>query len=177
MTKPKPTSPRRRPVEKLPSIPKGSKVRKRPLLRRQVGSSSKNPLIYVSSSTPFMSVVKRVQKQLDKSLRDAAAAAAPRNASLAARVEALKRDGAAAAAAAAAAVSGGVAVTVTSTGKAIEKTLAVAGWFENKGDCVVEVRTGTVGAVDDVLPAGGEDGDEESRVRRLSCLEVVVRLK
>lgn len=146
-------------------------MRKRPLLRRQVGSSSKNPLIYVSSSTPFMSVVKRVQKQLDKSLRDVAAAAAPRNASLAARVQALKRDDAAAA------VSGGVAVTVTSTGKAIEKTLAVAGWFENKGDCVVEVRTGTVGAIDDVLPAEGGDGDEESRVRRLSCLEVVVRLK
>ncbi|RDA84859.1 hypothetical protein CP532_2083 [Ophiocordyceps camponoti-leonardi (nom. inval.)] len=166
------TSPRRQPPhEKLPPIPDGSKVRKRPLLRRQVGSSSRRPVIYVSSSTPFMSVVNRVQKLLDKALRDASAATAtPRNASLSARVDALGRDDAAASASR-------TAVTISGAGKAIEKTLSVAGWFENKGDCVVEVRTGTVGAVDDVLPAEGEDRDDETRVRRLSYLEVVVRLK
>ncbi|RDA95379.1 hypothetical protein CP533_3502 [Ophiocordyceps camponoti-saundersi (nom. inval.)] len=166
------TSPRRKPPnDKLPPIPDGAKVRKRPLLRRQAGSSSRKPVIYVSSSTHFMSVVNRVQRLLDKSLRDAAAsAAAPRNASLSARVQALSRDDAAASASR-------TAVTVSGAGKAIEKTLSVASWFENKGDCAVEVRTGTVGAVDDVLPAEGEDGDDETRVRRLSYLEVVVRLK
>ncbi|RCI13227.1 hypothetical protein L249_0828 [Ophiocordyceps polyrhachis-furcata BCC 54312] len=166
------TSPRRHPPnEKLPPIRDGAKVRKRPLLRRQVGSSSKKPVIYVSSSTPFMSVVNRVQKLLDKSLRDASAAtAAPRNASLSARVKALGQDDAAASASR-------TTVTISGAGKAIEKTLSVAGWFENKGDCVVEVRSGTVGAIDDVLPAEGEDGDDETRVRRLSYLEVVVRLK
>ncbi|PFH59547.1 hypothetical protein XA68_12214 [Ophiocordyceps unilateralis] len=172
MTAPEPTpnSASCRPVDKLPPIPHGAKVRKRPLLRRQASSSSKRSLIYVSSSTPFMSVVNRVQRQLDKSLRDGDALFAPRNASLAARVQALRQDDASVAA-------GRKAVTVTGAGKAIEKTLAVAGWFENKGDCVVEIRTDTVGTVDDVLPADGEEADDESRVRRLSCLEVVVRLK
>ncbi|KAL3965125.1 hypothetical protein ACCO45_002129 [Purpureocillium lilacinum] len=60
-------------------------------------SSSKTPVVYVSSSTPFMSAVRRVQKYLDRSLRNATAAA-PRNASLHARVEGLRRRAAAASA-------------------------------------------------------------------------------
>ena len=72
--------------------------------------------------------------------------------------------------------SKGVEVLVTGTGRALEKVLGVAGWFEGQGDCVVEIRTGTVGTVDDVVDEDGEE-EEESRVRRVSCLEVVVRLK
>ncbi|KAM4065598.1 rpp20 subunit of nuclear RNase MRP and P domain-containing protein [Hirsutella rhossiliensis] len=159
-----------RAASKLPPIPNGAKIQKRPLIRRQLPSSSKTPVIYVSSSTPFMSAVKRVQKHLDKSLRNATAAA-PKNASLHSRVEALRRRGADADSGTSA-----TAVTVMGTGKAVQKTLSLASWFEQKADCAVEIKTATVGTVDDVLVEGLE-GDDESRVRRLSCLEVVVRLK
>lgn len=115
-----------------------------------------------------MSAVKRVQKHLDKSLRHSTAAA-PKNASLNSRVEALKRR----TGRHLSENSSAMAVTVTGTGRAVEKTLSLASWFEQKADCVVEVRTGTVGTVDDILV----EGEDESRVRRLSCLEVVVRLK
>ncbi|KAL7800086.1 Rpp20 subunit of nuclear RNase MRP and P domain-containing protein, partial [Trichoderma ceciliae] len=118
-----------------------------------------------------MSVVRRAKKFLDKDLRSNASAA--RNVSLHARVEALKR------------VSGsdatrGAVVSVMGTGKAIEKTLSVASWFEQQGDCVVKIRTRTIGTVDDVVPEDADDAfgaaDSESRLRKLNCLEVVISL-
>ncbi|KAM0562720.1 hypothetical protein ACHAPJ_001557 [Fusarium lateritium] len=152
-------------LTKLPPIPKGARIEKRPLTRRQPPASSKSRIIYVSSKTPFMAVVKRVRKQLDASLKTTDAA--PKHASVHSRIEALKRTG------------GGDAdsavVTVTGTGRAIEKTLAVASWFEQEGDCEVEVTTGTVGTVDDVVADGEEE--DESRLRKLSCLEVRIKLK
>lgn len=110
-----------------------------------------------------MSAVKRIQKQLSAPRR---AIPGLKNASLHQRVEALKRG--------AGAGGDGAAVTVMGTGRAVEKTLAVAAWFEDKGEWVVEVRTGTVGAVDDVVVEEGE-GEDESRVRKLSCLEVTIK--
>lgn len=120
-----------------------------------------------------MSVVARVRKMLDKSLQGHAPAT--RGMSLPQRVALLsKEDG----------TKGGGSgshcqVTVMGTGAAIEKTLSVASWFMAQGDCEVDVRTKSVGAVDDFVPAdGADDGfEDESRVRMLSCLEVLVRLK
>ena len=115
-----------------------------------------------------MAAVKRVRKQLDQGL--VRAAPAPKMASLQSRIHALQqRDDSAAAA-------GGATVTVMGTGRAVEKVLSVASWFEQQGDCNVEVRTKTVGTVDDVVDEEGE-GEDESRLRRLSCLEVAIRLK
>jgi ribonuclease P/MRP protein subunit POP7 len=70
----------------------------------------------------------------------------------------------------------GEEVVLKATGKAIERLLQVALFFENEEGVKVEIRTGSVGAVDDVVEreGGGETG--ESRVRRTSCLEVWVRL-
>ncbi len=162
-----------------------------------------------------MSAVKRVRKQLDQGLRRQTAA--PKNASIQSRIDSLQRqqqrhqqqrqqrqqqqvqgrgereeEG------------GGSqqqqeqdqsTVTVTGTGRAVEKTLRVAAWFQQQGDCEVEIRTKTVGTVDDIVASssssssGAGNGDhevdddenqfeeDESRVRRLSCLEVVVRLR
>jgi len=158
-------------MAKLPPIPQGSRIQKRPLTRGQLPASSKTPVIYVSSSSPFMSVVKRAKKLLDKSLRSNAAAA--KNASLHARVEALKRDSSCE-------TTSRPVVTAMGTGKAIEKTLSVASWFEQRGDCVVKIRTRTVGTVDDVVAEGADDAfgaESESRVRRLNCLEVAISLK
>lgn len=115
-----------------------------------------------------MSAVKRVRKQLDQGLRKSSAA--PKNASLQSRVDALERGLASGSGAAQA------AVTVVGAGRAVDKTLQVAGWFQQQGDCEVEVRTKTVGTVDDVVDEE-EEAEDESRVRRMSCLEVVVKLK
>ncbi|KAM3457784.1 hypothetical protein MY3296_000857 [Beauveria thailandica] len=169
---------------KLDPIPQGSTLRKRPLIRRPLPASSKDRIIYVSSSTPFMSAVKRARKQLDRSLKSGGSSqAARKNASLHARIESLKRDVErdTSGSGGSANEAYGASVTLLGTGKAVEKTLALAGWFEQQSDCRVAVRTRTVATVDDVV-AGGEPGaaereEDESRLRRLSCLEVVVSLK
>ncbi|KAI5467837.1 Rpp20 subunit of nuclear RNase MRP and P-domain-containing protein [Mariannaea sp. PMI_226] len=154
-------------MEKLAPIPSGARIEKRPLTRRQPPASSKSRIIYVSSRTPFMAVVKRVRKQLDASLQRVGAA--PKNASVHSRVEALKRAGGETR-------GEGSVVAVMGTGKAIEKTLAVASWFEQQGDCLVEVRTGTAATIDDVVVEDA-DVEDESRLRKLSYLEVSIKLK
>jgi ribonuclease P/MRP protein subunit POP7 len=115
-----------------------------------------------------MSAVKRVRKQLDKSQRAGSAGAAHKNASLHARIEALKRD--------VGSDGQGAVVTLMGTGKAVAKTVSLASWFTQQADCAVEVRTRTVATVDDVVGGGGGE-EEESRVRKLSCLEVAISLK
>ncbi|CEI40895.1 hypothetical protein FVEN_g1472 [Fusarium venenatum] len=152
-------------LTKLPAISEGARVEKRPLTRRQAPASSKSRIIYVSSKTPFMALVKRARKQLDASLKKTDAA--PKYASLHARVESLKRTSGRA-------PDSGV-VTVLGAGKAIEKTLSLASWFEQEGDCEVEIKTGTVGTIDDVVTEGDEE--DESRLRKLNCLEVQIKLK
>ncbi|PNP48898.1 hypothetical protein TGAM01_v210954 [Trichoderma gamsii] len=157
-------------TRKMPPIPQGSKIQKRPLTRRQLPASSKTPVIYVSSKSPFMSVVKRTRKFLDKALRNNSSS---KNLSLHARVEALKRDSNSD-------TARGAVVTVMGTGKAIEKTLSVASWFEQQGDCIVKIRTRTIGTVDDVVVEDADDAfgdDNESRLRKLNCLEVAISLK
>jgi ribonuclease P/MRP protein subunit POP7 len=67
-------------------------------------------------------------------------------------------------------------VIIKATGKAIERCLQVGLWAMQQEDLRVEVRTSSVGAVDDVVEDDG-DGEVESRVRRVSCLEVGVRLR
>lgn len=65
-------------------------------------------------------------------------------------------------------------VVMKATSKAIEMALRQAVWWQSQEGVKVVVRTGSVGAVDDVLDAeGDEDG---SRLRRVSCVEVGVRL-
>jgi len=64
-------------------------------------------------------------------------------------------------------------VLLKGTGKAIQKVLQVALYFQEQEDCMVRIRTGSVGAVDDIETAEGE----ESRVRRTSMIEVAVSLR
>ncbi|TDZ19864.1 Ribonucleases P/MRP protein subunit POP7 [Colletotrichum orbiculare MAFF 240422] len=156
------------PIEKLPRLPEGSKIQKRALPRRQQPVTSKSQLIYVSSSTPFMAAVSRVRKQLDRNLKGGVRST--KGMGLGQRVDMLHRDGGTR--------GGDGEAIVLGTGKAIEKVLSVAAWFEAQRDCEVEVRTRTVGTVDDVVVEGEEDGfGNDSRVRRVSCLEVTVRLR
>lgn len=64
-------------------------------------------------------------------------------------------------------------VTVKATGRAIEKALNVALWFQKQDDCKVVLRTGEVGAVDDIEI----NGEESARVRKASVLEVGITLR
>lgn len=69
-------------------------------------------------------------------------------------------------------------VVIKATGRAVDKGLRMAMWWLQQKDVRVVIRTGSVGAVDDVVAIGDEDGVEESsRVRRTSCLEVGISLR
>ena len=73
---------------------------------------------------------------------------------------------------------GGEEVVVKATGKAIEKALQVALHFQGQEDCSVRLRTGSVGAVDDVIAKDGLEEDvPETRIRRTSMLEVGITLR
>lgn len=153
-----------------------------------------------------MAVVKRVRKALDNN--GGAQPRTTRGLPLTARVAALSAGGRGAGRSGNNSDEGGGAdgsvgeVVVLGTGRAIEKTLNVAAWFQRQNDCLVSLRTRSVAAVDDVVLGGAktaagdgewdadadpEDADMEqerggevedhSRVRMVSCLEVAVRLR
>ena len=77
-------------------------------------------------------------------------------------------------------------VLLKGTGRAIERVLELGLFFQGQDDVGVEVRTGTVGAVDDIERDEEEDGEgaeeedndvPEARVRMVSFVEVVLTLK
>ncbi|TKX23080.1 putative Rpp20 subunit of nuclear Rnase [Elsinoe australis] len=80
-------------------------------------------------------------------------------------------------------------VVVRGTGRAIEKVMGLGVWFSQREEYGVRIRTGSVGAVDDVVEKEGEggvemegaEGEEDdgvevpgSRIRYASTVEVVV---
>lgn len=156
------------------------KIQKRPLLHAPITAprrgASAPKVVYVSASSPFITTVKRVQKILSH-VEDRAAGPL----SITGGDKKLLRD-----------IEAGIKgngkgsteknardeeVVMKATGKAIEKLLRLAIWWQGQDGVVVKIRTGSVGAIDDVVEKGGE-GElvEESRIRRTSCLEVGVRL-
>ncbi|KAL5628051.1 hypothetical protein BROUX41_002799 [Berkeleyomyces rouxiae] len=153
---------------KLPSLQKGTKVQKRPLLRQQQSASAKTKTIYVSGKTPFMAVISRVRKELDKSCGSNRLTS--KGMGLSAKISALKQAGGT--------QGDGKTVVVMGTGKAIEKTLSVASWFSQENDCVVNVKTKTITTIDDVVPEDDDIfADGETRRRNLSCLAVSITLR
>lgn len=216
-------------VPMLTDAPTGSRVQKRPLPRRtplslarvdidgytspsfyKPGGSVRAPTcVYVGSKTPFMAVVKRVRKALESG--GGAQPRSTRGLPLTARVAALSTSGRAAAGRNTSTSGDGqgggdegseAEVIVLGIGRAIEKTMNVAAWFQRQNDCRVSLRTRSVAAVDDVVLGGAkhadgdwdadadadpddadaeQEGDDEaedhSRIRMVSCLEVAVRLR
>jgi len=155
-------------VEKLSRLPTGTKIRKRALARPQQPVSPKSKYICVGAKCSFMSVVSRVRAQLDKSLKHNAPST--RGLNLNQRIDLLHRDNGTR--------GGDGEAEVLGAGKAVVKVLAVVAWFTDQSDCVVEVRTKTLRVVDDVVVEGEDEGfEDESRVRKLSGLEAIVRLK
>ncbi|KAJ5601335.1 hypothetical protein N7510_010869 [Penicillium lagena] len=145
--------------QKLVKLPKSAKVSKRPIPHAPIASpyagATVPKIVYVSSSTPFMSAVKRVQKLLRQaekrdtaavSLEDTRTSEKQKLAELAKIAGAEKRE----------------EIFVKATGRAIERALGVGKWFEERGDgFVVRVKTGSVLVVDDV--AEGETGKKKSQ--------------
>ncbi|KIN07575.1 hypothetical protein OIDMADRAFT_47475 [Oidiodendron maius Zn] len=183
---PSPVANRQQTYPKHPRLPKGSKIQKRPLLHPAIPSprtSSSSPkVVYVSASSPFISVVKRVQKNLAAIQARSTGPVNLRHPSkdvlqqvhegvMASRKG--KKDGAQ------------EEVILKGTGKAIQKVLALAAWFQDEAQnqlgVKVVLRTSSVGAIDDVIHMDRDnkverkeenaDGDE-TRIRRVSCLEV-----
>lgn len=173
---PLPPKPKAAP-KKLPRLDSNHKISKRPLLHPAIAaprSGASNPkIVYVSPSTPFIATVKRVRKLLshveDRATPNLSLSANPRAALKTLRDAVEKshdsKDGR------------GEEVTMKGTGKAIEKVLQLALYWQQQEDVRVQVRTGSVGAVDDIVEAEGGAETGASQVRRVSCVEVRVRLR
>ncbi|KAI0835458.1 Rpp20 subunit of nuclear RNase MRP and P-domain-containing protein [Hypoxylon sp. FL0890] len=170
---------------KLPPIPKGATVRRRPIPTRTPSTRAARR-IYITAKTPFRSVTARVRKQLDKNLREASASnkaftnklAANKNASLDDRIRAIQQQSSKGSRSGIGLEDSGE-VVVLGTGRAIQKVTEVALFFQKQADCIVQLRTGSVGAVDDVIQEGEEEwgGEGEERVRMMSSLEASIKLR
>ncbi|KAF2482149.1 Rpp20 subunit of nuclear RNase MRP and P-domain-containing protein [Neohortaea acidophila] len=172
---------KRRP-EKLARLPANAAVHKRPLLHPPLPSQYSNAhhpkVVYISTKTPFLSAVKRVEKLLrlsDKRLIQSATTLAKQNSGkrkrggapdeileIAETLESKRKrrrveDG-----------GGGEEVVMKGTGKAIQKVMELGLWFQQREGYRVRLRTGSVGAVDDIVlqPSGkvvvGEDDHEDN---------------
>lgn len=162
-------------------IPRNYRVQKRPIPRAPVASpyagSHVPKIVYISSKTPFMSAVKRVQKLLRLAERRAMTPVIEGR-------QARKQNSQQQRNGNRAGWRGGEGdknilekcqqklrqdkVLVKATGRAIEKALEVGKWFElGKGgddEYEVVVKTGTVCVVDDIVEEEGledEDKDED----------------
>ncbi|KAL8998841.1 MAG: hypothetical protein Q9169_002179 [Polycauliona sp. 2 TL-2023] len=126
-----------------------ARISKRPLLRPPIPSpyaSSASPkIVYISTKTPFISAVKRVRKLLhliDKRAvgkvdlgdgqkgKDTLSALEGNNEPSGKEPE---------------------EVVLKATNRAIEKALGLGIFFQGQGDVRVRLRTGSVGAVDDIV--------------------------
>ncbi|KAF7588943.1 hypothetical protein BBP40_004984 [Aspergillus hancockii] len=142
----------------MTKLPKYARVQKRPIPHAAIASpyagATVPKTVYISTSTPFMSAVKRVQKFLLQAEKRATASvnlssSAKRDqqklAQIARGQEQLRKE----------------EVFVKATGRAMEKALSVGRWFEEKGgEYRVRVETGSVLVVDDVV----EDEEGKRRV-------------
>ena len=186
---------KRLPDSKLPFQMRQSKLiiaahqlRKRPPHRPAIPSpyvnASSPKVVYVSSTTPFMSAVKRVRHLLSlvekRSLGriNLGQKASDRHLLAVLKAEQERKDR-----------GEHEAVTVKGMGKAIEKVLQMALFFQDQADCAVQIRTTSLNVVDDIVEKERDEnydaaslnkGEEEIptiQTRKVSVLEVAVRLR
>ncbi|KAL8875200.1 MAG: hypothetical protein Q9198_006405 [Flavoplaca austrocitrina] len=134
---------------KLPRLPSNARITKRPLLRPPIPSpyaSSASPkVVYISAKTPFISAVKRVRKLLeliDKRTVGQVDLGDGRKGEQTLRT--LEE-------ASQASEKQPEEVILKATNRAIEKALGLGVFFQGQGDVRVRLRTGSVGAVDDIV--------------------------
>jgi len=145
-------------------------VRRRPMLGRQIGTKS-SKIIYVSTKASFMSVVRRASKQLEGGGGEDGSST--QGLPLSARIAALAVQPQPSAEGERA----GHEAVMIGAGRAIEKTLRIAVWFNRRNDCKVSLRTRTVAVIDDIVLEDSDEAEDNSRVRMVSSLEVTVRMR
>nr|OQO20582.1 hypothetical protein B0A51_10029 [Rachicladosporium sp. CCFEE 5018] len=158
--------------KKLPRLPQDAELSKRPLLRPAIPSpysgSENQKTVYVSAKTPFLSAVKRVEKLLKladkRTVQSATTIAKQREQSRKRKRSFGEYDGDEIAGIAAVAEDqrksgeGREEVVIKGTGKAVQKVLELGLWFQQRElEYRVRLRTGSVGAIDDVEVAEPED--------------------
>ncbi|MCJ1245635.1 hypothetical protein MMC30_002839 [Trapelia coarctata] len=189
-----------RPPPKLKRLPPHAHISKRPLLHPAIPSpytsASQKKILYISARTPFISAVKRIRKLLsliderEVGQIDLAGGKSGRNGKGSERQKLGKK-------------AGKEEVFLKGTGRAIEKVLGLALFFEGQEDVKVRVGTGSVGVVDDIVegdrPEKGEEQEEgggqgnmdvdreeeneedeelpETQIRKASFVEVAISLR
>ncbi|KAI5295671.1 phosphatidylethanolamine N-methyltransferase [Ascosphaera acerosa] len=149
--------------QELLRVPKNARISKRPIPHappaNPFAGSSAAKIVYVSSRTPFMSAVKRVQKLL----RHAEARATARiqlgkQVSEQERLKQLARAGD---------LLAQQPVYVKATGRAIEKVVNIGKWFGERSEYTVTTKTGSVLVVDDIVEVQAADGqDSQSELQQ-----------
>ena len=121
-------------------------------------------MIYITAKTPFLSAVKRAEKLLklsDKRAVQSATTQAGKQRQSQYRGKNRRKSGSATDEAGDEILAiaetlerqkgGGEEVLLKGTGKAVQKVLELGLWFQEKGDVyVVKLKTGSVGAIDDI---------------------------
>ena len=143
----------------LPRLPPNATIQRRPLNHAPIASpyagANTQKIVYVSRNTPIMSAVKRVKKLLshiEKRAMQDVDLVNHRNGmkKLAEASEKLAKDG--------------EEVLVKASGRAMAQALKIADWFRTKEDemrCKVEVRTGSVQVVDDIVEVDVDEATQE----------------
>ena len=135
-------------TKKQPLLPANVKIQKRPINRAPIASpyagASVQKIVYVNAHTPLMAAVKRVKKLLGHIEKRAMQ-----------NVDVTRQGGAKRLAEASEKLGkSGEAVVVKASGRAIGQALKVGEWFKSREDevlCRVEVKTGSVCVVDDLV--------------------------
>jgi len=146
----------------LHRLPPNATIRRRPLNHGPVASpyagAEVQKVVYVSSSTPTMAAVKRVKKLLHYvekratqkvDLLQSGEQQGMRKVAEASQRLTCEREG----------------VLVKASGRAMERALRIAQWFRNVEKemlCKVEVRTGSVSVVDDIVPVREQNVPEDT---------------
>ncbi|KAK3939738.1 ribonucleases P/MRP protein subunit POP7 [Diplogelasinospora grovesii] len=184
-----------RPEAKIARLPEGCIIRKRGLFgvshlhRKPTLQASQDSVfdsdgyrlpsraahtrvIKVTTNAPFMSLVRRVRKALDKESQQT------KKLSLAARVAAIEaeKDKTRKKETYGAVENALDDVVLIGTGRAIQKMVEVGAFFTRQTDLTVVSRTRTLSTIDDIsFQTEGAEEQEQVRVRNLSCLEIGIR--
>ncbi|EXJ58814.1 hypothetical protein A1O7_06244 [Cladophialophora yegresii CBS 114405] len=148
----------------LRRLPPNATIRRRPLNHAPIAdlrsSGAKAPkVVYVSRRTPVVAAIKRVKRYLmgvEKRALQSAGASVPRKGAHGPRSAVEKANEVLA--------RNREEVLVKASGRAMAQALRVAQWFrthEKDMLCNVEVRTGSVSTVDDIVEGDGDEENEE----------------
>ncbi|KAI9741006.1 MAG: hypothetical protein M1834_002717 [Cirrosporium novae-zelandiae] len=139
-----------------------ARIQKRRLLHPAITSpysgASLEKVIYVSASTPFVSVIKRARKLLDQadkrsmgkvSLVDGSGSDRAKMQAVGSIENAPRSE----------------PVVLKGTGRATERVMEVGLWFQAQPDCKVRLLTGSMAVVDDIVEGGGNQKRRKTNKR------------